>query len=732
MAAPPGEERFLAEWNSCHHDTRKHPAAARGNGQNAHVIIAPMEQALFDILKQLETCERLDERELTRVINRNNKRLLEQAKRNGEASRGQNGAGTDPRPSPAGSEDGQGAGTAAAEGEPNPQPTASSNKPGVSSTARPLSKRRLMAYYLDVRQNQPERWAAWGFTPELQRRLERTLQMKPRRTASGVATITVLTKPWKCGSECLYCPNDLRMPKSYLADEPACQRAERCCFDPYLQVQARLKALTEMGHITDKVELIVLGGTWSDYPTSYQVWFIRELFRALNDGMAGQANVVGIRQRYRQAGISSDPAELAAQVSAVQDQVHRGCSTYNQAFDRFYGAHAGWQKAARWQTAAWNELEAEHRTNEQAAHRVVGLVVETRPERISPGHLLTLRRLGCTKVQMGIQSLNADVRLANNRHTTDAQIQRAFELLRLFGFKTHVHAMVNLLGSTPEADKEDYRHLATQTAFQPDEVKLYPCVLVEGTELCSRFADGSWKPYREEQLVDVLVADTCATPRFCRISRMIRDICAPDIVAGNKKVNLRQMVESRIDSQGLATAEIRHREVSLADVSTGKLELRITPYETTATSERFLEWVTPEGKIAGFLRLSLPKQDSMAELLNELGAEAIARKTQQGAAAGTPVNGDAATGEDPAAPFALGEAMIREVHVYGRVERLSHEGKSNAQHRGLGTQLVSRACELAAEAGFKRINVISAVGTRGYYRKLGFYDNGLYQQRNLD
>ncbi len=333
---------------------------------------------------------------------------------------------------------------------------------------------------------------------------------------------------------------------------------------------------------------------------------------------------------------------------------------------------------------------------------------------------------------MGIQSLNADVRLANNRHTTDAQIQRAFELLRLFGFKTHVHAMVNLLGSTPEADKEDYRHLATQTAFQPDEVKLYPCVLVEGTELCSRFADRSWKPYREEQLVDVLVADTCATPRFCRISRMIRDICAPDIVAGNKKVNLRQMVESRIDSQGLATAEIRHREVSLADVSTGKLELRITPYKTTATSERFLEWVTPEGKIAGFLRLSLPKQDPMAELLDELDAEAIARKTQQGAAAGTPVNGDAATGEDPAAPFALGEAMIREVHVYGRVERLSHEGKSNAQHRGLGTQLVSRACELAAEAGFKRINVISAVGTRGYYRKLGFYDNGLYQQRNLD
>ena len=665
-----------------------------------------MEQALFDILKQLGTCEQLGERELTQVINRNNKRLLEQAKRNDEALQAQR------------------------------QPIASAN-------TRPLSKRRLMAYYLDVRQNQPERWAAWGLSREQQRRLERTLQMKPRRTASGVATITVLTKPWKCGSECLYCPNDLRMPKSYLADEPACQRAERCCFDPYLQVQARLKALTEMGHITDKVELIVLGGTWSDYPTGYQIWFVRELFRALNDGMAGQANVAGIRQRYRQAGISSDPDELANQVATEQSRVARREQSYNQAFDRFYGAHAGWREAAGWQSATWEQLEAEHRANEQAAHRVVGLVVETRPERILPGHLLTLRRLGCTKVQMGIQSLNEGVRLANNRHTTNAQIQRAFELLRLFGFKTHVHAMVNLLGSTPEADKEDYLRLATDRALQPDEVKLYPCVLVEGTGLCSHYADGSWRPYSEEELVDVLVADTCATPRFCRISRMIRDICAPDIVAGNKKVNLRQMVESRIDTQGLATPEIRHREVSLADVSAGELELRTTPYETTATSERFLEWVTPEGKIAGFLRLSLPKQDAMACLLDELGtgtAESEAAN-QQGATANALVTTSApgkvpaapAPGEPPttAAPFALGEAMIREVHVYGRVERLAHEGKNNAQHRGLGTQLVRRACELAAEAGYQRINVISAVGTRGYYRKLGFYDNGLYQRRNL-
>ena len=324
--------------------------------------------------------------------------------------------------------------------------------------------------------------------------------------------------------------------------------------------------------------------------------------------------------------------------------------------------------------------------------------------------------MGCTKVQMGIQSLDEKVRTLNDRHTSTQQIQRAFELLRLFGFKTHVHAMVNLLGATPESDKTDYLRLCNDAAFQPDEVKLYPCVLVEGTGLCERFEDRTWQPYSEPSLVDVLVSDTCATPAFTRISRMIRDISAPDIKAGNKKVNLRQLVEQRIDSEGLATAEIRHREVSLANVAAEDLSLEVVEYETTATSERFLQWVTSQGKIAGFLRLSLPHANAMARLEKEY--EAATLKTSD---------------QSRTLPFPLqaGEAMIREVHVYGRVEKLQHAGINNAQHRGLGTQLVNRACELASRAGYQRINVISAVGTRGYYRKLGFYDNGLYQQRML-
>ena len=646
-----------------------------------------MEQALFDILDALKAKERLDERELTKIINRHNKRILE-TRRFGNRDE-PNGSGNTQNHPPA---------------------------PSKPAKARPLSKRQLMAFYLDVQKNQPERWSSWCLSDEQQRRLVRTLQMKPRRTASGVATITVLTKPWKCSSNCLYCPNDLRMPKSYLADEPACQRAERTFFDPYLQVAARLKALTEMGHITDKVELIVLGGTWSDYPESYQIWFIRELFRALNDGSQAIGNLPARKHAYESAGISCDPELLKAFVAEEQRRIDNRETTYNQAFDRLYGENAAWASVSQWQKATWEELEAEQDANVDGQHRVVGLVIETRPERITPTHLAALRRMGCTKVQMGIQSLDEKVRTLNDRHTSTQQIQRAFELLRLFGFKTHVHAMVNLLGATPESDKTDYLRLCNDAAFQPDEVKLYPCVLVEGTGLCERFEDHTWQPYSEPSLVDVLVSDTCATPAFTRISRMIRDISAPDIKAGNKKVNLRQLVEQRIDSEGLATAEIRHREVSLANVAAEDLSLEVVEYETTATSERFLQWVTSQGKIAGFLRLSLPHANAIAQLNEEY--EAATSKTAE---------------QRHTLPFPLqaGEAMIREVHVYGRVEKLQHAGINNAQHRGLGTQLVNRACELASRAGYQRINVISAVGTRGYYRKLGFYDNGLYQQRML-
>lgn len=603
--------------------------------------------------------------------------------------------------------------------------------------AQPPAKRQLLPFYLRTKQEDPERWASWQITPDLERELLRVIRIKPRRTASGVATITVITKPWPCSGDCVFCPSDLRMPKSYLHDEPACARAEQNRFDPYLQVSSRLTALSQMGHATDKIELIVLGGTWTDYPEDYQVWFMSELFRALNDdAVADEAanpmlrrscgrggaeaamravpdgclprGVAARRARCRECFLAKDAEALAqrrAELQAGIDAGHGGGrGRYNAAVKELYGAGSAWGRAMSWQSGSWEELERQQRVNERARHRVVGLVIETRPDAVTARSLRTIRRLGCTKVQMGVQSIDQRVLDVNERRVDVARMEEAFALCRLFGFKIHAHFMVNLLGSTPAADKADYLRFVGPGPFQPDEVKLYPCALIEGTRLAGRHKSGEWEPYTEEELLDVLASDIVATPAFCRVSRMIRDFSSNDIVAGNKKPNLRQMVERRLSETGqVRVREIRYREIGSDAPDLAELELDVVSYTTPTSEERFLQWVTPEGKIAGFLRLSLPDQCFVAECMKRYGDDA------------------------PAGPC---EAMIREVHVYGVAARVGQEGVA-AQHRGLGRSLVARACELAREAGFERINVISAVGTREYYRSLGFHDHGLYQQKAL-
>jgi elongator complex protein 3 len=489
------------------------------------------------------------------------------------------------------------------------------------------------------------------------------------------------------------------MPKSYLSDEPACQRAERNYFDPYLQVTSRLRALTQMGHSTDKIELIVLGGTWSDYPIGYQLWFVTELFRALNDGEKRELHSKERRQLYRSKGISNRSETLAELAGALQQEISRGALSYNQGITRLYEDSEVWASIASEQIADLNELTRQQSTNETAACRIVGLVIETRPDTITCDSLKMLRRLGCTKVQVGIQSLSPTLLKLNERNISVEKIRESFELLRIFGFKIHAHFMSNLYGSSLEDDKADYQRFVTEKPYLPDEVKLYPCSLVDGTRLCRHYEDTSWQPYREEELIDLLAADMLATPVFTRISRMVRDISAHDILAGNKKANLRQLVESKLEAEGKGIAEIRYREVSTSEIDIEALVLETFSYETTVSKEFFLQWVTPQNRIAGFLRLSLPNADFL-------------RKHQS------------------ALPVCPSEAMIREVHVYGKVARL-HQAVDGAQHLGLGRQLVEAACNIAKARGYAKINVISSVGTREYYRGLGFEDNGLYQQMTL-
>lgn len=587
-----------------------------------------------------------------------------------------------------------------------------SHNSGIDSSAHStereklIPKRAILPYFLQVKQKNDVLWQSWNVTPELEERFIRSVRMKPRRTASGVATITVITRPHTCSSNCIYCPCDLRMPKSYLANEPACQRAELTFFDPYVQVAARLQALHQMGHSTDKVELIVLGGTWSDYPESYQYWFIKELFRALNEWPSSPNHIQERLNWYTSFGLQNSDEALSSFVAEQQAAVFDDNTTYNQAFHKLYDTSQPHQSAWSQMQSTYDQLVEQQHSNETAAARVVGLVIETRPDTITPDNLRMFRQLGCTKIQIGIQSTRQEILDANQRQMSVAQIKRAFSLIRLYGFKIHSHLMVNLLGATPEADKQDFKTFVTDPGFLPDEIKLYPCALVSGTQLVQKYREGTWQPYTKDELVDVLVQDVLNTPPYVRISRMIRDISATDILVGNKHTNLRQMVEQELAAEDVArrVQEIRFREINQQQVHAAELTLQDFTYTTAVSDEHFLQWVTTNNKIAGFCRLSLPHWDKLTSGACDVSADELLVQP--------------------------GQAMIRELHVYGQALSLGSEGMS-AQHQGLGQKLLAKASSIAAEAGYTSLNVISSIGTRAYYRAQGFTDAGLYQQKAL-
>ena len=530
------------------------------------------------------------------------------------------------------------------------------------------------------------------------------LRRKPVRTLSGVTPVTVLTKPFPCPGTCIFCPNDVRMPKSYLADEPGAQRAEKNAFDPYLQTYMRLQTYHNLGHSTDKIEIIVLGGTWSFYPETYQIWFVKRIFDAMHDfgkGIDGRAEVVAaLRQRSMFSG---------EQVSNVVIQGVDMPASYNQVVQNIYADEmyrsrglvdeiisGERERSAVDEYATWKELEGAQRENETAPCRSVGLVIETRPDHISEDEVIRIRRLGCTKVQIGFQSLDDRVLEMNKRGHDLAATRRAVELLRRAGFKIHAHWMPNLYGSSPDADHADFEKMFDDVDFRPDELKIYPCSLIESAELMQRYQAGDWRPYGHDELLDLLVDCFEMTPEYCRLTRVIRDIPGTDIVDGNKVTNFRQLVERELARRGGKSNDIRAREIRRDPVSDGDLRLDVSEYSSSIGDEVFLQYITEERKIAAFLRLSLPDAGA-APLLEELS----------------------------------GCAMIREVHVYGLSLGFGTAMTGRAQHLGMGSRLIEKAAEIAVERGYARLAVISAIGTRDYYRARGFQDGELYQIRDL-
>ncbi len=342
----------------------------------------------------------------------------------------------------------------------------------------------------------------------------------------------------------------------------------------------------------------------------------------------------------------------------------------------------------------WEKLADAQQSNEHATCRCVGLTIETRPDYITPDEVLHLRRLGCTKLQIGLQSLDDAILSANKRGHDLEAARRAFRLCREAGFKLHAHWMPNLLGATLDSDQRDFQRLFANPDFRPDELKIYPCMLISNTELFAHYQAGRWQPYSDSELIDLLCDCLLATPEYCRLTRVIRDIPAPDIRAGSTSANLRQVAEVELGRRGLTGSDIRAREIGSAPIDPDALTLRELEYEASGGSEFFLQFVTAQNRIAAFLRLRLPDSPSFI-------------------------------------PELADAAIIREVHVYGQSLNLDQRTSGRAQHSGLGTRLITRAAEIASGKGCKRLAVISAIGTRAYYRTRGFSDGTLYQFRAL-
>ena len=369
--------------------------------------------------------------------------------------------------------------------------------------------------------------------------------------------------------------------------------------------------------------------------------------------------------------------------------------TYNQVIQDYLKDQQGGVHA-EWENATWAQLEEAHQINETASTRCVGLVVETRPDHISPEEIERIRRLGCTKVQIGLQSLQDSVLKLNHRGHDVAASRRALKLIRGAGFKIHAHWMANLYGSSVEEDIKDFERLFNDPDFCPDELKLYPCSLIESAELMQYYQDGRWRPYTQDELAKVLTRCFSIVPEYCRLSRVIRDIPSQDIVVGNKHNNFRETAEKKAHEQGIVCRDIRMREIKAQSVDPDSLSLRPFIYETSISKEVFFQFETKDDRLAGFLRLSLPSPEAPR-------------------------------------PEELDEscAMIREVHVYGFAVHLGKLANNKAQHRGLGKRLVNAAADYAREQGYKSLAVISAIGTRKYYSGLGFEDGQLYQYLRL-
>jgi len=450
---------------------------------------------------------------------------------------------------------------------------------------------------------------------------------KLTRTISGVTPVAVMAKPFTCPGKCIYCPSSTGAPKSYTIESPAVLRALRFDFSPRKQVEFRLKNLAAMGHPVNKIELIIMGGTFLAYPVEYQRQFVKDCYDGLN-------------------GVSS------------------------------------------------TDLAEAKKMNEVAEHRCIGLCIETRPDWCGEKEVGNMLDFGVTRVELGVQTLDDDIHNLTHRGHGVAETVTATRMLRDYGFKVYYHWMPGLPGSTPEYDLELSRRLFDDEHFRPDGIKLYPTLVVANSELEEWYKNGRYRPYTTEQMIKLLVDIKTLIPKYVRVPRLMRDIPTKFIIAGSKDLALRETVKKRMKGLGIYCQCIRCREYGhrLRDGWTvGEPHLTRLDYETAGGKEILLSYEDKDGTLFGLLRLRVKSSMTGVNL-----------------------------------------AIIRELHIFGHELVLMERRDDAVQHKGLGVKLLAEAERIANEEFHcDKIDILSGIGVREYYRSLGYHLSGAYMVKPL-
>lgn len=566
-------------------------------------------------------------------------------------------------------------------------------------------------------------------------KLEEVLKKRPVRSMSGIVSVQVLTKPFWCPGKCIFCPNDFTMPKSYINTEPGAMRALLNNFDPIKQVYNRLLSLTMTGHKTDKIEMIVLWWTWDVYPKTYKEWFIKSLYDACNT----------FPEYYKSLKFETDDAK-ASHYTVLSD----------------------------FETKVPETLEETLDINELANNRIIWLTIETRPEYVNDENCQFWRRLWVTRLEMWVQSTDDAVLEANKRWHSTEQSRQAVHTLRKYWYKFSLHLMPWLYKSTNEKDIKTFDDMYDDIYFKPDEIKFYPTSVIPNTELYDLYAKWEYKPLDTDVIKDLIKYTFLNVfPPYTRIKRLIRDIPSTEIVAGSNITNLSQLTHSELKKNLKNTQVIKdlynrlykdynlcHSEKALFDLDAKLLLAHDKVQDTIITmilgQDPDLEWyrnyvsldtrsreIRQKYKRANWLPATVREGEWFVNLvvrkyLSSVWVEYfISFEDEKGFLFGfvrlcLPE-------DDKASDFAwLWEktAMVRELHIYWQVKSIQKnitdgDGVS-AQHKWFGWQLMFWAEQFASNNWYERLSVISGIGVREYYRKLGYDVVGSYMVKWLE